>query len=177
METKQRVLIAEDGRAMAKLLELTLERWGYEPLVVGDGAAAWDVLRDPTGPRLAIVDWEMPGMDGPEICQRVRQANAPYVYIILLTAKKQLSDVVAGLQAGADDFVTKPFEDEELRSRLRTGQRILALEAGLAQKVAELEQALGQVNTLEGLIPICMYCKRIRNSDKLWEQVERYLEQ
>lgn len=171
------VLIAEDGRATAMLLETLVAQWGYEAIVVSDGLKALDILKRPDGPRLALLDWEMPGLDGPDVCRCLRGMESRYVFIVLLTAKTQPEDIVAGLEAGADDFVSKPFDDGELRCRLRTGQRILDLEAGLALKVSELEKALNQVNTLEGMIPICMYCKRIRNTDQLWQQVERYIEQ
>jgi phosphoserine phosphatase RsbU/P len=176
MENHRRVLVAEDGRATAMLLKTMVEAWGYEALVVSDGLEALNALQSPSGPRLAILDWEMPGLDGPDVCRCLRQPGSRYVYLILLTAKTQPSDVVVGFDAGADDFVSKPFDEAELRSRLRAGQRILDLEEGLAQKVGELEKALNQVNTLEGMIPICMHCKRIRNGEQLWQQVERYIE-
>ena len=172
-----RVLIAEDGRATAILLEELVAQWGYEAIVVDDGIKALDVLQRPTGPRLAILDWEMPGLDGPDVCRVLRREGSRYLYLILLTAKAHPDDIVAGLEAGADDFINKPFQRNELRCRLRTGQRIIELESGLAQKVAELEKALCRVDTLEGFIPICMHCKRIRDTDQLWHQVERYIEQ
>ena len=171
------VLIAEDGRATAMLLETLVTQWGYKAIVVSDGVKALDILKSPDGPRLALLDWEMPGLDGPDVCRCLRGLASRYVFIVLLTAKTQPEDIVAGLDAGADDFVSKPFDEAELRCRLRTGQRIIDLEAGLALKVSELEKALNQVNTLEGMIPICMYCKSIRNTDQLWQQAERYIEQ
>jgi DNA-binding response OmpR family regulator len=173
----KQMLIAEDGRATAMLLRLLVAQWGYEAVVVDDGLKALDVLKGPAGPRLAILDWEMPGLDGPDVCRVLRKSGSRYVYLILLTAKAQPEDTIAGLEAGADDFINKPFDENELRCRLRTGQRIVDLESGLEQKVAELEKALNQVDTLEGMIPICVHCKRIRNSDRLWTQVEHYIEQ
>ncbi|MBI5545932.1 MAG: response regulator [Deltaproteobacteria bacterium] len=172
-----RVLVAEDDPVSAQVLERTLSAWGCAPLMVGDGDEAWATLQQPEAPRLAIIDWMMPGLEGLEVCRRVRAAGGKYTYLMLLTSRRDSSDIVAGLESGADDYITKPFAPGELRSRLRTGLRILELESRLALKVAELEKALAQVRALEGMIPICMYCKKVRNPDSLWQRVETYIEQ
>ncbi len=124
-----RVLLAEDDSVLRHLLESFLVKWGYEVTVAKDGAEAWEVLQAEDAPRLALLDWVMPGMDGVEVCREVRKRMAqPYVYILLLTARKDNFDVINGLGSGADDYLTKPFNPEELEARLRTGKRILDLE-------------------------------------------------
>jgi DNA-binding response OmpR family regulator len=121
-----RVLIAEDDPISRRLLEATLERWGYEVLVTADGAEAWQALQRPYAPPLAILDWMMPGLDGVEVCRKVRAGGSPTPpYLILLTAKGRREDAVAGLEAGADDYVTKPFDRKELRARVRVGARLI----------------------------------------------------
>jgi sigma-B regulation protein RsbU (phosphoserine phosphatase) len=171
------VLLAEDDLVSSRMLEVMLTRWGYRPIVVKEGASAWERLQASDGPRLAILDWMMPEMDGIEICRRVRnKLGSDYIYIILLTARGQKEDVVEGLEAGADDYITKPFDQAELRSRLRAGERILELKASLAQKVRELEEALQHVRSLQGLLPICMHCKKIRDEGQIWRRMEAYIE-
>ena len=126
-----KILVAEDDPVSRRLLEVTLSKWGYEVVTCADGHAAWDVLQAPDAPQLVILDWMMPHMDGLQVCKNVRNPDErpaePYVYIILLTAKSQKTDMVTGLEAGADDYLTKPFDAQELRMRLRAGRRILDL--------------------------------------------------
>ena len=129
-----RVLIAEDDPVSCTVLERTLRGWGHEVVVTRTGNDAWEGLLAQTAPRLAILDWMMPGLEGPEVCRRVRALAQPIpTYIILLTARGQTDDIVAGLESGADDYVTKPFDRQELRSRLRVGERILSLQQGTAE--------------------------------------------
>jgi len=173
-----RVLLAEDEPLSRHMVTRLLEGWGYEVDVVHDGAEAMEVLRAPDGPRLAILDWMMPGLDGVEVCRLIRaNENEEYVYIILLTAKKQKEDVVTGLESGADDYITKPFDQDELHSRVMAGQRIVELKSTLAQKVVELEEALEHVKKLQGLLPICMHCKKIRDDSHTWHRLETYIEE
>jgi two-component system cell cycle response regulator len=126
-----KVLVADDDRVSRHILEKALKPWGYEVITVSDGKAAWEALQEEEGPRLAILDWMMPGLDGPDICRLVRQYVSPYPYLLLLTARDRREDLVAALEAGADDFLVKPFEHLELRARLRTGLRILELQDSL----------------------------------------------
>lgn len=127
-----RILIAEDDPAALLLLRSALEDWGYEVVAVGDGAAAWDALRRLDAPPLALLDWMMPGLDGVEVCRKVRQeSEAPFVYLVLLTGKAQTQDIVQGMESGADDYLSKPFEEQELKVRLRAGQRIVELHDAL----------------------------------------------
>ena len=171
-----RVLIAEDDPISRRLLEATLERWGYEVVVTADGAEAWQALQRPDPPPLAILDWMMPGLDGVEVCRRVRGAGSPTPpYLILLTAKGRREDTVAGLEAGADDYITKPFDREELRARVKVGARLTELQQSLAERVRALEEALTQIKALRGLLPICAYCKRIRDDKNYWQEVEGYI--
>jgi DNA-binding response OmpR family regulator len=171
-----RILIAEDDAVSRRRLEATLQKWGYEVLAVEDGLAAWEVLQGEMPPPLAILDWMMPGMDGIEVCRKVRERSPSRpLYIIVLTARGSREDVVAGLQAGGDDYVTKPFDREELHARVKVGLRVLQLQMNLADRVRELEEALARVKQLQGLLPICSYCKRIRADQNYWQQVEGYI--
>jgi len=171
-----RILIAEDDAVSRRRLEATLQKWGYEVLAVEDGLAAWEVLQGEMPPPLAILDWMMPGMDGIEVCRKVRERSPSRpLYIIVLTARGSREDVVAGLQAGGDDYVTKPFHREELHARVKVGLRVLQLQMNLADRVRELEEALARVKQLQGLLPICSYCKKIRDDQNYWQQVEGYI--
>jgi DNA-binding response OmpR family regulator len=171
-----KVLIAEDDRVTGEILARTLQRWGYETKVVADGAQAWEYLRNASAATLAILDWMMPEIDGPDVCRRVR-AELPlaHMYLLLVTARESRGDVVAGLDAGADDYIIKPFDPDELRARVAVGVRVLGLQQKLAERVAELQDALANVKQLRGLLPICSYCKRIRGDDQYWQQVEGYI--
>jgi diguanylate cyclase (GGDEF)-like protein len=123
-----KVLVADDEVVSRRLIESSVERWGYEPVVANDGLEASKILHGPNAPKLAILDWMMPGLDGIQLCRTLRgQKSEAYTYVLLLTAKQTKSDIIEGLEAGADDYITKPFDPSELRVRLRTGKRILYL--------------------------------------------------
>lgn len=157
-----RILIADDDPMSTTMLERTLEQWGFEVAVAPDGAAAWERITGDEPPALAIIDWMMPGLDGIELCRRIRATALPApLYVILLTARTGRQDLVAGLEAGADDYLTKPFDPDELRARIHVGQRTLAL--------------IADIKRLTGLLPMCSYCKRIRSDRDYWEQVESYI--
>jgi sigma-B regulation protein RsbU (phosphoserine phosphatase) len=171
-----RILIAEDDAVSRRVLEATLEKAGYEVLVTRDGDEAWKALEGDDPPRLLVLDWMMPGLDGTEICARLRRReDGQSFYILLLTAKTQKEDIVAGLRSGADDYIAKPFHHEELKARVQNGRRLVELQQGLADRIAELEQALAEVKQLSGLLPICAYCKRIKEGKDYWEAVEKYI--
>jgi DNA-binding response OmpR family regulator len=171
-----RVLLADDDAVPRCLLQAALTEWGYEVEAVADGERAWQILQAEGAPKLAVLDWVMPGLDGVEVCRRLRArpAAAP-VYAILLTARDSKADVVAGLRAGANDYVTKPFDRAELQARVQVGRTVVELQHNLAARVRELEDALAQVRQLQGLLPICSYCKKIRDDNNYWQQVESYL--
>jgi diguanylate cyclase (GGDEF)-like protein len=138
MNTK--ILIADDDATTRMLLRTTLEKLGYQVEIACDGDQAWSALQAPGAANLVILDWLMPGMTGPEICRKLRERkNGPYVYVILLTAMDKLHDLVQGIEAGADDYITKPFNSQELRARLRAGRRILDLQQELLAAQTELE--------------------------------------
>jgi DNA-binding response OmpR family regulator len=171
-----KVLVADDDRIAAAVLAQTLKRWEFDVTVVGDGADAWRHLASASAPTLAVLDRMMPGLDGAEICRRVRQEMPNgNMYLVLLTSLGGGGDVVSGLDAGADDYVTKPFDVDELRARINVGVRVIALQDKLNQRVAELQAALANLKQLHGLLPICSYCKRIRGDDQYWQQVEGYV--
>jgi sigma-B regulation protein RsbU (phosphoserine phosphatase) len=176
MRNTIKILIAEDDSVSRRVLGATLEKFGYEVVVAADGAEAWSVLQSVDAPSLAILDWMMPELDGVEICRRLRIIpNATPPYLILLTAKFGKENVVAGLDAGANDYLTKPFDRAELRARVRVGAQVLELQTNLADRVSELEDALAQVKQLQGLLPICSYCKKIRDEQNSWQRIDSYI--
>jgi len=144
-----RILIADDSIVSRHLLDATLRKWGYEVVVACDGLEAWDILQSPDAPKLVILDWVMPGLTGPEVCRRVRerakdpenvQQKDAYTYILLLTSKSLKEDLIEGLESGADDYITKPFDQHELKVRLRAGTRIIDLERELVAAREELRE-------------------------------------
>jgi len=134
------VLIAEDDPIFRRILQSWLQRWQYRVSAVDNGLDAWNVLQKEDAPQMVILDWIMPGLDGIELCHRIRsRGQSPYRYVLLLTAKDDKQDIVAGLEAGADDYLTKPFEVDELRARIRAGTRILELQEALIRARGALE--------------------------------------
>jgi diguanylate cyclase (GGDEF)-like protein len=139
MEMDNRILIAEDEPVSQHILEIFLSKWGYEVTVVNNGLEALAALTAENAPRLAVLDWMMPKMEGVEICRKIRERqNRHYTYILLLTARNQKEDLIAGLVSGADDYLTKPFDSQELRARLHVGRRILDLQNQLIRTREEL---------------------------------------
>lgn len=136
------VLIAEDDPIFRRILDNWLKKWDYRVTAVEDGLAAWEVLQKEDAPQLVILDWMMPGMDGIDLCRKIRGGDqGVYRYVLLLTAKDDKQDVIAGLEAGADDYLTKPFDVDELRARIRAGKRILDLQAALIRARNDLQYA------------------------------------
>ena len=170
-----RTLIADDDRVTATILASVLRRWGLQVVLEHDGSSAWQYMMRERPP-LVILDWMMPEIDGPELCRRIRSEPAlAHAYVLMLTSRDTPGDRIAGLDAGADDYVVKPFDREELRARIQVGVRVARMQSELAERISELEQALANVRHLEGLIPICSYCKRIRSDQDSWEQMESYV--
>jgi sigma-B regulation protein RsbU (phosphoserine phosphatase) len=171
-----RALIADDDRVTTTMLAGMLSQWDLEVSVVDNGQRALDHLSSDTGVSLAVVDWEMPGIDGRELCRLIRRDEAlSHLYVILLTARSNTLDIVSGLDAGADDYLVKPFNREELRARVKVGMRVVGLQQRLADRVAELEMAAATEKHLRGLLPICCYCKRIRTDENYWQQIEMFV--
>ncbi len=138
-KTHSKILVAEDDPISRRMLQAFLAKWGYEVQAAADGQEALAALEQPNAPQLAVLDWMMPGLEGPQVCQKVRQLpDRPYTYILLLTARGQQDDLLRGLASGADDYLTKPFDSQELRARLRVGERILELERNLIAAREEL---------------------------------------
>jgi len=143
-----KILAAEDNLIFQSMLRNMLTKWGYDVVSAGDGLEAWQILQSEDAPRLAILDWMMPGLDGPEVCRRLRASGRePYIYIVLLTARTDSLDLVAGMDAGADDYLRKPLNTMELRARLRAGRRIVELQ----EQLLMAREALRQQATHDGL--------------------------
>ena len=173
-----KILIAEDDPVSATLLQTLLTQWDYEVVITENGDDALAVLSADDSPSLAILDWIMPGLSGPDVCRKVRSAppSGP-LYLILLTRLGKRDNIVEGLEAGADDYLAKPFDAAELRARVQAGRRVVNLERELHDRVRELEDALANVKQLQGLLPICSYCKKIRDDQDYWHQVDSYVAQ
>ena len=171
-----KILIAEDDTTSQVMLKAMVTKVGYEPVITGNGHSAYELLIKPGAPKLALLDWMMPGMDGVEICRKVRELKSDEpTYIILLTSRDDKKDIIRGLKSGANDYITKPYDVEELQVRISVGRKVVELQSLLAGRIVELQAALGHIKTLKGLLPICMYCKKIRDDKQYWQQVEQYV--
>ncbi len=171
------ILIAEDSEIERKEMFDLLTAKGHSVLSAGDGADAWKLfVAHAEELDLLLIDWMMPPPDGLEFVKKVRDLGCEkQQYTILLTARVAPDDIIAGLQAGANDYITKPFDIAELLARINVGGRVVALEETLRRRVKELEGALQQVTRLQSLLPICSYCKRIRDDKNYWASVEEYI--
>ena len=172
------VLVADDEPVSRTVVGAMLKKAGYPVVYAVDGEQAWQQLDGDDPPALALLDWEMPGLQGPEVVQRIRHRQSPLpTYVILLTSRDSYADIVQGLRAGADDYVTKPANEDELIARVNVGARVVQLQTALAERVRSLEEALANVKALQTLLPMCAYCKSIRNDQNYWEKVETYFTQ
>ncbi len=170
------ILIVDDEPVSRRLAEHALTDCGASVRLLNDGNEAWAAVRDRHEATLVILDRLMPGLDGVDLCRRARLAGGyPPLYIVMVTSAGRPADVAEGLEAGADDYVVKPFNRAELRARAQVGMRMLALQESLARRVNELEAALASVKALRGLLPMCSYCKKIRVDDSYWQQLESYI--
>ena len=200
-----KILIVDDDPIYRTLLTGILNKIGYETAEAVNGSDALNTMQKPDSPKLAIIDWVMPVMNGLDVLRHVRAINknqpdsspdllrldkdagksrnilnSKYVisekpYLIMLSSKAEKADIIAALDAGADDYLTKPFNVEELKARLNVGQRMLEIQSAFAAQVAELKNAFNQIKTLRGIVPICASCKKIRNDTGYWQQVESYI--
>jgi len=170
------ILIADDDPISRRLAMHALAGCGAEVATAEDGHAAWAQIQGRTQSTVLVLDRMMPGIDGVDLCRGARLLPAfPPLYILMVTSASETSDITAGLDAGADDYVVKPFKAAELKARAQVGMRMVALQESMARRLAELEQALANVKQLRGLLPMCSYCKKIRVDDKYWQQLEGYL--
>ena len=149
------IVIADDDAVSREVVSATVNQWGFHTVVTQDGHEAMAAIRAEKGPVVAILDWMMPGMDGLEVCRRVRQIAKP-VHIILLTVRAGKSNLVEALEGGADDYLAKPFDKDELHARIHVGMRILNLQNALSEHVADLEKALAEVNELRSKISMSL---------------------
>jgi phosphoserine phosphatase RsbU/P len=170
----QRILVVDDEKLMRMVIVEALN--GYEILEAESGVSAWEILQKDNAPELILIDWMMPEMDGIEVIRLLRaKETRKLAHIILITSRSQKSDIVEGLQAGANDYISKPFNVKELQARVTIGAETVRLRSELAGRVAELEEAMGRIMKLEKLLPICSYCKKIRDGKDEWQQLETYI--
>lgn len=156
------ILIAEDEFTTRMMVQVCLENWGYRVDSVTNGVEAWEKLQKSDAPHIAILDWEMPELAGVEVCRRVKdmELETP-VYVILLTARDSNTDILRGFDAGADDYMTKPFNDNELRARVRVAERLVRTQSSLAESVSELKEALNQLERFESGVELCGKCQSV----------------
>jgi DNA-binding response OmpR family regulator len=172
-----KILVAEDDVISRHLLVNLLVKNGYEVISCEDGNEAWEHLSKPDGPRLAILDWMMPGLRGIEICKRIREENlkiSPYL-IILTASKNEKKDVLEIFRTGTNDYIEKPFNANELIARVKLGEEHIKLQIELDERIMALEEAYQHIKTLQGILPICMHCHNIRNDNESWERLEDYI--
>ena len=170
------ILIVDDVEANRKLLGALLEAEGYPTVEAETGEEALAALRGATAPMIGLIDWEMPELNGVDVCRLApRPPDAPPIHLILLTFRDHRSDIVAGLEAGANDYITKPFDRAALLARVKIGICMVKAQQNLIDRARKLEEALVQVKTLQGLLPICSYCKKIRDDQNYWQQLESYI--
>ena len=148
----------------------------YTVTTANDGDEAWQILCEDEHPHLVVLDWVMPGIEGPEIVRRLRERDPeiPY-YAIIITSRSKQGSAASALDSGADDFVGKPFDADELRARMAVGQRMNTLQKSLADNLDNVRHTLERIKQLEGIIPICSYCKKIRDDQNNWQQLEKYI--
>lgn len=171
-----KALIAEDDATSRVLLTALLGARGFEVVSTSDGAEAWALLQQPDAPKLIVLDWMMPYPDGPELCRRIRRVKTNHPpYIILLTTRDAEEDIVSGLNAGANDYVSKPYHPNELRARLDVGKRLIEAQAEFAAQAAELQVALAELQVVRRLLPVCARCRTVRNDREYREQLDKYL--
>ncbi len=172
-----KILVAEDDFISKRLLVNLLLKNGYDVTACQNGSEAWEHLNRPDGPHLAILDWNMPGMQGIEICKRIREQNLninPYL-IILTASRNEKKDVIEIFRTGTNDYMEKPFDVSEVIARVKLGEEHIKLQVELADRIRALEEAHQHIKTLQGILPICMHCHNIRNDSESWERLEDYI--
>lgn len=171
-----KILVVEDSKSTQIMLRQTLSEWGHEVICIDDGNEAFPLLEQDPEVSLVLVDWLMPAMDGIELVRRLRQREwGRYLYVLMLTVLDNRKNVIEAMEAGVDDYATKPINREELHARLKAARRIIDLEHQLAQRVVELEEHIQTIRQLKGLLPICSYCGKIRDEDNKWQPLDWYI--
>lgn len=173
-----KLLIAEDEYTTRLTVQVVLEQWGFRVDSVEEGEAAWELLQKPDGPQIAILDWEMPGINGLELCHKVKmlERETP-VYVIMLTGRDARNDILKGFDAGADDYITKPFDENELRARVRVAERLVSIQEELAISNNELRTVLNHVEMLQANLPVCTSCLKLQQDDGSWHTFQEAVEQ
>jgi len=169
-----RVLCVDDDPATQIILSGIIEDAGWQPEVALNATVARQTLEANPDIQVVLLDWMLPDGSGVDLCRELKAVAGASVYVILVTVRGAPEDVETGLDAGADDYLVKPVSPVEVRARVRTGFRAAEAQRQLAERLAQLEQALKHVSNLESLLPLCMYCRRI-NSSETWQSVEDYL--
>lgn len=177
---QHKVLIADDTPVNRFVLQHAAQSQGLTVITASDGEEAIDVLQNHPEITLALLDWMMPKMSGVDVCRWIRdreevQRKGLYTYVIMITAKDQREDLHEGLSAGADDYLVKPVDPAELKLRIAAGKRMVELQSRLQRKIKQLQQRTDEVRALQDLLPMCMYCKNVRDDNGYWERVEKYL--
>jgi len=172
-----KVLAVDDDRVTLVTIERLLTKFGYESITALNGTDGLKLFLEHK-PQILITDWMMPEMEGPTMVKTIRAfAESEYTYIIMLTSRNEKEDMISGMLAGVDEFLSKPIDPDQLRARLRVGKRIMQLQESLGKRVSELERERKHIKILQGFLPICSYCKKIRDDENLWSQIEEYIAQ
>jgi DNA-binding response OmpR family regulator len=175
-EPRPRILAVDDDGATRLTLQSIISGSGWEPVLAASGEEAFFKLTEPNAPRVALIDWLMPGLSGISLCRKLRnEAPTLNLYIIFVTVKDATDDIVRGLESGGDDYMVKPIQPSELRSRVRVGLRTVDMQERLSARIRELETTRAQVEQLQDLLPICSYCRQIRDDENYWQSLEKYL--
>ena len=170
------VLVADDLESNRRLIRASIKSEPYDLVEVTNGRDALEFLLNATGPVVGLIDWEMPEFDGLTVCKRAREReNPPPLFLILITIRDSREDVLAGLQQGANDYITKPFDYAELLARVKIAAQIVNLQQTLTDQAEQLRDALTEIKVLTGLLPICSYCAKIRDDKNNWEKLELYV--
>jgi len=173
-----KILTVEDDALSRELLKATLEKAGHDVISCVDGESAFETYKRTPDIEMAVRVWVMSGMDGLEVCKEIKAvAGQSLIYVIMLTAQDKAEDLALALDSGADDYVSKPFNQLELNARINAGIRTVRLQKAMMSNITELQKALAHVDQLQGILPICAWCKKIRDDSQFWCSVEDYLSQ
>jgi sigma-B regulation protein RsbU (phosphoserine phosphatase) len=168
-----KILIAEDEYTTRLMVQVCLEKYGYTVHSVADGNAAWDVLKKKNPPAIAILDWEMPGLTGVELCRRIKDLKrSTPIHVILLTARGGKNDILYGFDMGADDYIVKPFNDSELLARIRVAERVVTIQSSLNASLDELRRTVDLLDAFQDNVAVCRSCHKLETNGGDWERLE-----